>query len=312
MAVRATRAGGTARVRPISRAAGAVATAVATGRIVWVAAAALAALAVVLAVLLPEEGLPWLAWDSRTYWEAARADDPYANARVGDIGAYLYSPAFLQVLLPAALPWPIFLYVWAAATVAVAWWLLAGRGLPRRWLIPLAGLALLDVWAGNINVFIAAAVVLGLRWPAAWSLLALTKVSPGLGVVWFAARGEWRHLATAVGVTAAIAVISLLLDPDGWRTWISVLISNNEVENLSGNLPIMAAIRFPVALALAWWGARSDRPWVMPIAVLLLLPVIWPNGFAILVGCAARFRVRQASAREPEAPADAAAVGSVA
>jgi hypothetical protein len=310
MAVRATGAGDAARVRQVRRAPAGIPG---HGRPLWVAAAALAALAVVLAVLLPEHGLPWLAWDSHTYWEAARAVDPYENARVGDIGAYLYSPAFLQLLVPAVLlPWPIFLYLWAAATVAVAWRLLARRGLPRRWLVPLAALAFLDVWAGNINVFIAAAVVLGLRWPGAWSFLALTKVSPGLGVVWFAARGEWRHLATAVGVTVAIATISALLDPDAWRTWISVLISNNQVENLSGDLPIMAAIRFPVALALAWWGGRSDRPWVMPIAVLLLLPVIWPNGFAILIGCAALVRLPQSSRHDAERPPRTAAVGRAA
>lgn len=306
MAVRATRAGDVARARPIRRAAGRLPN---HGRAIPIAVTAGAALAVVLAVLLPEEGLPWLAWDSHTYWEAARAADPYANAQVGEMGAYLYSPAFLQLLLPAVyLPWPLFLYLWAAATVAVAWRLLARRGLPLRWLVPLAALALMDVWAGNINVFIAAAVVLGLRWPGAWSFLALTKVSPGLGVVWFAARGEWRQLAAAVAVTAGIAIISALLDPDAWRTWFAVLVSNNEVEHLNGNLPIMAAIRFPVALVLAWWGGRTDRPWVMPIAVLLLLPVIWPNGFAILIGCAALLRHQPATARAIARPEAARAV----
>jgi hypothetical protein len=301
-----TGAGDAARARPMRRAAPRLLD---HHRSIPIVATALAALAVVLAVLLPEEGLPWLAWDSHTYWEAARAADPYANAQVGEMGAYLYSPAFLQLLLPAVyLPWPIFLFLWAAATVAVAWRLLGGRGLPLRWLMPLAALALMDVWAGNINVFMAGAVVLGLRWPGAWALLILTKVSPGLGVVWFAARGEWRHLATAVAVTAGIAAVSALLDPEAWRTWIAVLVSNNEVEHLNGNLPIMAAIRFPVALILAWWGGRTDRPWVMPIAVLLLLPVIWPNGFAILIGCAALLRQRPATARAIARPEAARAV----
>ena len=312
MAVRATEARDAARVRPFKRAA-ATLRSDGRGRSVWIATTAVAALAVVLAVMLPEEGLPWLAWDSHTYWEAARAADPYANARVGDIGAYLYSPAFLQLLHPAVLlPWPVFLYLWAAATVAVAWRLLARRGIPGRWLVPLAALALLDVWAGNINVFIAGAVVLGLRWPGAWSFLALTKVSPGLGVAWFAARGEWRHLAMAVGLTVAIAAVSALLDPDAWRTWISVLISNNEVENLSGNVPIIAAIRFPVALGLTWWGGRTDRPWVMPIAVLLLLPVIWPNGFAILIACAALVRLPRTSPHQAPRSTLVPAVGRAA
>lgn len=277
----------------------------------WMAAAAVGGLAILVVVFLPDEHLPWLAWDSRTYWDAARAPDPYMNARVGELGAYLYSPAFLQALRPAVLlPWPLFLYLWAAATVAVAWMLLAGRGLRLRWLLPLAGLALLDVWAGNINVFIAGAVVVGFRWPAAWSFLALTKVSPGLGIVWFAARREWRSVAIAVGATVAIVLVSALGDPHAWQTWIATLVSNNEVEHLSGNLPIPALVRFPAALLLTWWGARTDRPWVMPIAVLLFLPVIWPNGFAILVGCAALVRLQRRPAHEslptPRLPAPSA------
>jgi hypothetical protein len=246
------------------------------------------ALAVVLAVFLPQDPLPWLAWDARTYWDAARAGDPYADAAVGTIGAYLYSPAFLQLLRPiATMPWPAFLFGWAAATVAVAWALLSGHGLHPRWLVPLGMLALLDVWAGNINVFLAGAVVVGLRWPAAWSFVALTKVSPGLGVVWFVARGEWRNLGIAVAATAGVALASALVDPPAWRDWFSVLLASNEVTELNGDLAIPALVRFPVALALTWWGARTDRAWVVPIAVVLLLPVIWPNGLAILVGCAA-------------------------
>lgn len=271
------------------------ALAVATARhAAWLVAGGLGALAVLLAVLVPEQHLPWLAWDSRTYWDAARSADPYAIARVGAPGAYLYSPAFLQALRPAVLlPWPIFLYLWAAATIAVAWSLLSRRRLSPAILLPLGALAVLDVWAGNINVFIAGAVVLGLRWPVAWSFLALTKVSPGLGVVWFAARREWRYLAIAVVATVLIAALSALADPGAWRTWVSVLLANNEVTELTGDVPIPAAVRFPIALALTWWAARTDRAWVLPIAVLLFLPVIWPNGFAVLIGCAALARERQ-------------------
>jgi hypothetical protein len=130
--------------------------------------------------------------------------------------------------------------------------------------------------------------------------MALTKVSPGLGIVWFAARREWRNVAIAVGATIAVVLVSAMADPDAWRTWIATLISNNEVEHLSGNLPIPALVRFPAALLLTWWGARTDRRWVMPIAVLLLLPVIWPNGFAILVGCAALVRLQPRPAHQPQ------------
>jgi hypothetical protein len=261
------------------------------------AAVAVAALAITLVALLPEDPLPWLAWDSRTYWDAARATDPYANARVGEIGAYLYSPAFLQVLRPAAaVPWPLFLYLWAAAGVAVAWRLLGTGGLSAPWLVVLGVLALFDVWAGNINLFIAGAIVLGIRWPAAWGFVALTKVSPGLGVAWFAARREWGHLLVAVAVTAGIAAASALADPDAWRAWFGVLVSSNGVKELTGDLAIPAVVRFPVALLVAWWAGRTDRAWLLPVAVVLFLPVIWPNSLAILTASAALVRVRRTAA----------------
>ncbi len=51
--------------------------------------------------------------------------------------------------------------------------------------------------------------MIGFRYPAAWSLILLTKITPGIGLLWFAVRREWRALAIALGATAAIASVSL-------------------------------------------------------------------------------------------------------
>ena len=59
------------------------------------------------------------------------------------------------------------------------------------------------------GAFIAAAIVIGFRWPAAWSLVLLTKITPGIGLLWFAVRREWRSLAIALG-----AVIMIVVDLD--------------------------------------------------------------------------------------------------
>lgn len=262
------------------------------------------ALAVVIAAVAPDPQLPWLGWDARAYWEAARSADPYANARVGELGAFLYSPAFPQVLRPVGwLPWPVFLYLWAAAGIAVSYALAARASRRWRWLwIPLAGLALLDVWAGNVNVLIAGAVVLGFRWPAAWSFLVLTKVTPGIGLLWFGFRREWGKMAIALATTAGVVALSALVDPRAWLEWLAVLFSNVGARDLSGDLAVPAVVRFPLAITLIAWGARHDRRWVLPLACLLLLPVIWPNGLAILLASAALIGDRGSARRAAVSP----------
>jgi hypothetical protein len=32
-------------------------------------------------------------------------------------------------------------------------------------------------------------------------------------------------------------------------------------------------------------AARTDRAWLLPVAVVLALPVVWLNGLAVLVAC---------------------------
>jgi len=50
--------------------------------------------------------------DAFAYWQATHTATPY-GADAGSWGAYLYSPAFLQILSPIlALPWPIFFGIW--------------------------------------------------------------------------------------------------------------------------------------------------------------------------------------------------------
>ena len=50
--------------------------------------------------------------DARAYWLAWNSD-PYAGATVGVPGAYLYSPAFLQLIGPLrAMSWPGFVAAW--------------------------------------------------------------------------------------------------------------------------------------------------------------------------------------------------------
>jgi len=224
-------------------------------------------------------GLLDIGVDAYTYW-TVDPSSPYTSSAPGTAQAYFYSPAFAQLTVPIhLLPWHVFIAAW---TVVLTFALLWQTGL---WM----ALALLlfpvfvDLTVGNIHILLGAAIVLGFRWPWTWSLLLLTKITPGIGLLWFAFRREWRSLAIALGVTAAIAAGSLVLRPDLWRQWLDLLVAATRAPDWTLIVPIPVWFRLPVAIALLYWGARTDRPWTVPLASCIALPVLWLNGFAMLV-----------------------------
>jgi hypothetical protein len=229
-------------------------------------------------------GEPWSRFlitgqDARCYWVPGY-DAPYALSEWTAPIAYVYSPAFLQLLAPLkVLDWEPFLGIW---TIIL---LLAVRFLSGPRLFGLAILvAVPELIGGNIHLLVAVAIVVGFRYPAAWSLILLTKVTPGIGLLWFAVRREWRSLAIAMGATAAIVAVSLALDPRAWLEWIGVI--GASVGKTSGTwaaLPIPLLFRLPIAIAVVVWGARTDRPWAVPVAAMLALPALWYGGVAILL-----------------------------
>ena len=72
-------------------------------------------------------------------------------------------------------------------------------------------------------MFIAAAIVIGFRYPVAWAFPLLTKVAPGVGLLWFVMRKEWRNLGIAVASTVAIAAVSAVVAPQLWHDWYDLL-----------------------------------------------------------------------------------------
>lgn len=220
--------------------------------------------------------------DARAYWEAPMAA-PYLPGSVGHEGAYLYSPAFLQLLTPLRLlPFPAFVGVWTVLLLAVLFWL-SGPLLFG----PMVVLCFPELWGGNITILLAAAVVLGFRRAGTWALPILTKVTPALGLLWFAARREWRPLLEAGLVTALIVVVSAVLAPGLWSDWLHLLASSTESSTVSGSVPVPLLLRLPVAAVLIAWAAARDRRWLLPIGVLLAMPVIWWGSFALLAGSVA-------------------------
>lgn len=229
--------------------------------------------------------------DARAYW-AAPMDDPYAPGSVGQESAYLYSPAFLQVLAPLrALPWPAFLCLWTVLLLLVLRWL-SGALLFG----PLIVLTFPELWGGNITILLAAMIVAGFARPGVWAFALLTKVTPALGLAWFAGRREWRALAEVGAITAAIVAVSWLLAPDQWADWVDLLRSSTGSSTVPGSVPIPLLLRAPIALVIIVWAALRDWRWLLPVGVLLAMPVIWWGSLALLVASVALERDRLESA----------------
>ncbi len=220
--------------------------------------------------------------DARAYW-AAPIDDPYEPGSVGQESAYLYSPAFLVALTPLrALPWPIFVGIWTAGLLAVLFWMAR----PLLFL-PLVLLALPEIWGGNITILLAASIVLGFSRSAAWAFPLLTKVTPGLGVLWFGVRRGWNQFALALAATAAIVAVSALFTPGLWADWFALLTSSTGSTTVPGSVPIPLMARLPLAAIVIAYAAWKGQRWLLPIGVLLAMPVIWWGSLALLVACVA-------------------------
>ena len=226
---------------------------------------------------------PWdiPAFDAYAYWSTRDGLD-YATAAEGRTGAYLYSPAFAQLIAPlTVLPLATFAGIWTLALALPLVWLAGRYALPLALLPPVA----MSIGLGQLDIAFAAVAVVGLRWPWAWALPLLTKVTPGIGILWFLVRGEWRAVSIAVGATLAIGLGSAILDPAGWAGWFGML-ARLEFPVLGGGLiflPVDLWIRLPVSVAVVTWGARTDRQWTIPVAMVLALPTIFVNSPTILV-----------------------------
>src|SRR5664280_658175 len=219
--------------------------------------------------------------DATSWWTVnlAHLYDQATQSLMGG-GAFRYSPAFALIVEPLRLlPWNVYLVGLTTVQIIVA---IVMGGRRNALLILIFPGVVLELMDGNIELLMAAAIVAGFRWPAAWSFLLLTTVTPGVGVLWFAFRREWRSFAIAVGATLAVVAVSFTLTPGLWPQWIGALVTQAGLPNPTFWPPLW--LRLPCALALLWWGARQDRRWIVPIVALVAMPTIWANSFALLAG----------------------------
>ena len=229
---------------------------------------------------VPEYGPMFDAYGIWNAWAGGLYDIPWLEYE-----AYVYSPAFAQLLYPfTLLPWPVFAALWTGLAIGILFWMRV------PWMLAFPGVVD-DILRGNIHVFLAGAVVLAVwrqPWGAgAWAFPFLTKVTPGIGILWHPLRGEWRALWVGLGLTAAIVGVSVVLSPELWAEWISLLAANVGSDPRIQVIPLPFLVRLPIAVVLVVLAARLDKAWLLPIGVMLALPNVWTSSTALLAGSAA-------------------------
>ena len=232
--------------------------------------------------------------DAYGYWNDVRRSPMYVTTIVdGAPHGYLYSPAFQQILWPLLeLPWAAFHAIWLFGLTAMLFWM-SGRWVSilvfGLFFAPFAvGLLAAPrhyLSSGNIFLPMALGVVAGFRWPWTYSFLLLTKVTPGIGLLWFLVRREWRNLFIALAATAAIVLVSAAFSWSLWFDWFTVL--KNNAGNPEPGFAITILPLFPrlaIAAVMIVVGARCNARWVVPIAALLALPYIPDTALIMIVG----------------------------
>jgi hypothetical protein len=209
--------------------------------------------------------------DAHAYWLAAQSEASHVyDSAPGQRDAFLYSPAFLAVIRPlGVLSWPSFYCAWLGTLTIVLLWLV--KPLPVRWAVPLVLLCSPELLNGNIFIFLAASTVLAFRHPSVWAFGALTKVTPGIGLLWSAARGDWREAIRGASAIALIIGLGFVVQPGIWAAWFDFLESN------SGGTPdgvIGFAVRSLIAVAIVLIAAPRGIAFLVGPAILLATPVI--------------------------------------
>ncbi len=239
--------------------------------------------------------------DAYTYWVNVHGNSLYGTALAATVRpqGYLYSPAFAQAFWPIlVLPWEVFYGIWLAILTATLLWL------ARPWLSLLLfpevfitfGIAVLLIprhalSAGNVATLIGLAVVAGFRRPWAWAFLLLTKVTPGVGLLWFVVRREWRNLFIALGATAAIVLVSFSFSSNLWWDWLNVIELNAKFPEPSFAYHILPLVpRLAIAAVMTIVAAHYNARWVMPIVAVISLPYIYDTSLIMLIGIAPLLR----------------------
>jgi glycosyl transferase family 87 len=221
---------------------------------------------------------PWgriVGFDSHAYWLVWHHPHMYGLSPNSE-DAYLYSPAFAQMIWPLAqLPWEAFLVAWIVVGAGLYLWLVWPLGWERA--VPVMVFLLPQALIGNVWPIFAVVGLVGFRRAGAWAFPLLTEITSGTGLIWFAVRREWRHLGVAVATTSVVVLVSFAISPHLWIDWIRLLLDGGRnVPPGNGvhaayNIPLVYRLPFAVAIA-AWAAATNRRGWLI-LTIGLASPV---------------------------------------
>lgn len=218
--------------------------------------------------------------DAHAFW-AADSSNLYVHGATLSADGYYYSPAYeLVVGWGRPLDFAVFTAIWRAVLLAAVVWLAGPLTLLVLVWPPLAS----EINAGNIQALLALAIVLGFRWPGTWVFVVLTKVSPGVGLLWFAIRREWRRLAVAVGVIAVVVVATFAFWPDRWDAYVRMLVAGAAADSSVSPWYLPFWERLPFALLIAVVGAIRGWRWSVVVAATVALPVFYAISPSLLIG----------------------------
>ncbi len=245
-------------------------------------------------------------YDAFAYWDV-RLDDLYGRS-MGNLtafGAFRYSPPVAMALAPLhGFAWTDFFWVLSCLLVGT----LAYLG--GRWtlaVLAFPGIAV-SLYEGNIDLFLAASVAVGIVSPIAWVFPLLTKPTMAVCLLWFAVRREWRALAVALGATTAIVLVSAALRPDLWTGYFAMLGDNARLPTGQELGPLW--LRLPAAAILVVFAARTDRPWIVALAAALAQPLFGLRSASVALGAVYLWRHRPVGARPgPRGAGDPRALG---
>jgi hypothetical protein len=222
----------------------------------------------------------FLGFDAYSYWTINMEDlfgVPYM-----DLGAFRYTPAFAQMFAwLALLPWELYLGLILGLIIAII--IYCGRS----WALALVAFppVALEIYHGNIDLFIVASMMIGLRYPVAWVFPFISKVTPGVAILWYVGRRDWRSLGIALAATAVVVGVSFALAPQLWAEWAQVMKESffEFVPPRRYPIDIPFMVRLPFAVVIALWGGHTNRSWTIPIVAVLTLPIVWVPGLSMLI-----------------------------
>lgn len=224
-------------------------------------------------------------YDAWAYWSVSMPH-PY-TIDLGGLGSFPYPPPVaLLFRIFAMVPWWVYLFGWTCLGVATVVWL------GGRWAIALFAFppVALELYHGNIHLLLAASVALGFRHPWVWSFPLLAKPTMGVALLWFVVRREWQHLAVASGTAGLAVLASLVIAPGLWAEWFGYVSVNLDGTPGGPTVGVPLWIRAALGAVIVIWGARTDRPWTVPLAATLCLPVLWFAGLSVLTAAVPRLR----------------------